>query len=509
MVLGTGSHVGKSLLVTALCRILRQDGYNVAPFKAQNMALNSAATPDGREIGRAQALQAEAAGVAPSVDMNPILLKPTSDTGSQAIVLGRIWRDVSAADYHLRRVLDLFPLVCAAFDRLAKAHDIIVLEGAGSPAEINLRATDIVNMRMAEAADARCVLVGDIDRGGVFAALLGTLELLEPAERRRIGGFIINKFRGDITLLTPGIEMFEKRAGLPCLGVVPYLRDVGLDEEDGVAFGDLPAARRAAWADPEGPQRRLRIAVVPLPQIANFTDFDPLVREPGIELVYAFAPEALIGADVIVLPGTKSTLAALRWLKREGFISALRRAAHSALLFGICGGLQLLGERIEDPFCVEGGGAADALGLLALRTVFGREKTTIQAIGHIAGARLFGVAIDEVAFRGYEIHNGETERGAGLAPFASIVRNGTQATLEDGAVSADGRVAGTYVHGLFDEDRFRHAFIASARTACGLAGRSDGAQVSSAREARIDRLAAHVRAALDIPQLLALQTGRD
>ena len=416
---------------------------------------------------------------------------------------------MSAADYHLQRVLELFPLVRAAFEWLARAHDIIVLEGAGSPAEINLRATDIVNMRMAEAAGARCVLVGDIDRGGVFASLLGTLELLEPAERRRIGGFIINKFRGDIALLTPGIAMFERRAGLPCLGVVPYLRDIGLDEEDGVAFEDLPATRRAAWGDPDGMQRRLRIAAVPVPQISNFTDFDPLRREPGVEFVYAFAPEALLGADVIVLPGTKATLAALRWLEREGFVPALRRAAHSALLFGICGGLQLLGERIDDPCGVEGGGGAGALGLLALRTVFAREKTTVQAAGRIAGARLFGVASGDVAFRGYEIHNGETERGTGLAPFASLVRHGTQAARADGAVSADGRIAGTYVHGIFDDDRFRHAFIAAARTACGLASRDDGAQVTSSREARIDRLAAHVRAALDIPHLLALRTEND
>jgi adenosylcobyric acid synthase len=504
MVLGTASHVGKSLLVAALCRILRQDGVRVAPFKAQNMSLNSAATPEGLEIGRAQALQAEAAGIAATVDMNPILIKPSSECGAQVVVHGRVWGDTTAADYHRRRTLELFPLVVESYARLASAYDVIVLEGAGSPAEFNLRASDIVNMRMAEAADARCVLVGDIDRGGVFAALLGTLELLEPHERARIAGFIINKFRGDVDLLLPGVAEFEKRIGLPCSGVVPYLHDVGLDEEDSVAFDVERVARRPVWSDDAGPARRLRVAVVVLPQLANATDFAPLRDEPSVDFVFALAPEALTGADVVILPGTKTTLAARRRLAGAGFDEALREAP---LLFGICGGLQILGERIDDPLGVEGGGAAAGLGFLPIRTTFAAAKVT-TLVGGIAGANLFGSTEPEVPVRGYEIHMGETDvRGA--APFSRIVRgcdaqssSERDASLNDGARSADGRVAGTYLHGIFDDDAFRHAFIRAAREARGLAPPRELAALAAERERRIDRLAAHVRASVDLAALM-------
>src|SRR5271168_1114556 len=274
MVLGTSSHVGKSLLTTALCRIFAQRGYSVAPFKSQNMSLNSAATPDGLEIGRAQALQAEAAGIPATVDMNPILIKPSGDCSSQVMVRGKIWGQISAADYHQRRVEELMPVVRESYQTLASAFEVIVLEGAGSPAEINLKQHDIVNMRMAELADAQCLLVGDIDRGGVFASLLGTVELLDPAERERIRGFCINKFRGDLSLLTPGVHMMEQRLGKPCLGVVPYLPGLALDEEDSVG---LPAVSRTGWpANEKSSDRRLRIAVVALPSFSNFTDFDSL-----------------------------------------------------------------------------------------------------------------------------------------------------------------------------------------------------------------------------------------
>ncbi len=553
MVLGTASHVGKSLLVAALCRILRQDGVRVAPFKAQNMSLNSAATPEGLEIGRAQALQAEAAGIPASVDMNPILIKPSSDCGAQIVVHGRVWGDATASDYHRRRTLELFPLVTESYARLAAAYDVVVLEGAGSPAEFNLRASDIVNMRMAEAADARCVLVGDIDRGGVFAALLGTLELLEPHERARIAGFIINKFRGDVDLLLPGVAEFEKRIGLPCFGVVPYLRDIGLDEEDSVAFDVERVARRPAWLDEDGPARRLRVAVVVLPHLANATDFAPLRDEPSVDFVFAVAPEALAGADVVILPGTKTTLAARRWLESAGFDGALRAAP---LLFGICGGLQILGDRIEDPLGVEGGGAATGLGLLPLRTTFAAAKVTTLVHG-VAGAHLFGSGEPEVPIRGYEIHMGETYV-TGAPPFSLIARGGSatrlnecetnlsdgvmnlsdaktnlsdrdtsvkdgemcvsdgetgvnngEMSVSDGARSADGRVAGTYLHGIFDDDGFRHAFIRAAREARGLAPARELAALAVEREGRIDRLAAHVRASVDLAALLggAVSTG--
>jgi len=498
MVLGTASHVGKTLLVAAFCRILRQDGVRVAPFKAQNMSLNSAATREGLEIGRAQALQAEAAGIPASVDMNPILIKPSSDTGSQIVVGGRVWGNATASDYHRRRTLELFPFVTESYARLARVYDLIVLEGAGSPAEFNLRDGDIANMRMAEAAGARCVLVGDIDRGGVFAAILGTLALLEPHERARIAGFIINKFRGDLSLLLPGVREFEERIGLPCFGVVPYLHDVGLDEEDSVAFEVERVARRAAWRDEDRPERRLRVAVVVLPHLANATDFAPLRDEPGVELVFALAPEALDGADVVILPGTKTTLAARRWLAGSGFDEPVR-SAH--LIFGICGGLQILGARIEDPLAVEGGGGADGLGLLPIFTTFAAAKTTTQAAGRLA-ASLFGRAAADVPVRGYEIHMGETRATGGRLPFSQIRRGDESSAVDDGARSEDGRIAGTYLHGIFDDDAFRHEFIRAARAARGLAPPRELAALAMQREARIDRLAAHVRASVDLAALV-------
>ncbi|HEY3165732.1 MAG TPA: cobyric acid synthase, partial [Candidatus Binatia bacterium] len=296
MILGTSSHVGKSIITTGLGRVLADDGYHIAPFKAQNMSLNSAATPDGGEIGRAQALQAEACRAIPGVEMNPILLKPSADTGAQVILLGKIWGQVTAADYHTRRVEQLFPSVLDAYKWLSANHDLILLEGAGSPAEINLREHDIVNMRMAHAADAACLLVGDIDRGGVFASLLGTMELLQPEDRARIRGFVINKFRGDESLLRPGITTMEERLGLPCVGIVPFLRDLGLDEEDGVALEDrTPAAHR--WKNLEsGSERALRIGVIALPHMANFTDFDALALEPAVSLAYLEKPGEMAAA---------------------------------------------------------------------------------------------------------------------------------------------------------------------------------------------------------------------
>ena len=483
MILGTASHVGKSVLTAAIGRILADDGYRVAPFKAQNMSLNSAATPDGCEIGRAQALQAEACRVTPRAEMNPVLIKPSSDTSAQVVVMGRVWRQVTAADYYRRPVDELFPVVVDAWRALAGEYDVVVMEGAGSPAEINLKARDIVNMRMARAAGAACLLVGDIDRGGVFASLLGTVELLDPDERALLRGFIVNKFRGDQSLLTPGIEMIERRIGLPCAGVVPYLSDLGLEEED-----SLDQERRpGSWRLMDGSERPLRVAVLALPYIANFTDFDALAAEPSVALAYIEDPQMLAHADLLILPGSKQTLDDLAWLRRRGFEPAIQ--AFPGRILGICGGMQMLGRSIEDPQGAESGGVARVergLGLLPISTILRPEKITRQAVARAHGLRATG----------YEIHLGETVYPPDAEPFAEILRCGDPVPRRDGAVA--GRVSGTYLHGLFHDDAFRHAYLDSARAECGLAPVRDRALFAAGRERRIDRLADHVRRSLDM-----------
>jgi adenosylcobyric acid synthase len=506
MVLGTASHVGKSLLTAAICRILADDGYRVAPFKAQNMSLNSAATPDGREIGRAQAMQAEAARIAPTVDMNPVLLKPTSDVGSQIVVLGRVHGVALARDYHRTRVHDLFPLVVDAYRRLADQYDVVVLEGAGSPAEINFKTSDIVNMRMAQAADAACLLVGDIDRGGVFAALLGTLALLRRDERARIRGFAINKFRGDFALLAPGITTIERRLGIPSLGVVPWLADVGLDEEDSVTLGDAPRIGAGAWRTaPADGSRALRVAVVALPYLANATDFAALAAEPSVTLAYAHRAADLERADVVILPGTKDTLGALHWLD-DGMREALTAFAERKPVVGICGGYQMLGLTVADPHGVEAGGARQGLGLLPVHTILTREKLTRAVRVQPRPLALFGrepLGIGELDGTGYEIHMGQTRAESSTAAFADVVRDGGERVV-DGAVSTNGLVVGTYVHGLFAGDSIRWAFVRAARESSGLQAPALLIDYGAQREARFDRLAAHVRARLDLQPLLTV-----
>jgi adenosylcobyric acid synthase len=502
MVLGTASHVGKSVLTAGIGRIFANEGYRVAPFKAQNMSLNSAATPDGGEIGRAQALQAEACRAVPCVEMNPVLLKPAADTGAQVILLGRIWGQVTASDYHTRRVEQLFPDVLDAYRRLAANYDLMLLEGAGSPAEFNLREHDIVNMRMAHAADAACLLVGDIDRGGVFASLLGTLELLRPKDRARIRGFIINKFRGDESLLRPGIAAFEQRLGLPCVGVVPFLADLGLDEEDGVALEEQPSAARRWKNLPSGTQRSLRIGVIALPHMANFTDFDALALEPSVSLAFIRRPAEMAAADLIILPGTKQTLDDLKWLEERGFAQELRHLdASGRPIVGICGGFQILGRSIEDPAGVENQGKPDSragLGLLPVRTVLRTEKTVRRVRGSLKSG-FFSQAITSGSFfDGYEIHVGETLYENGARPFARIVNRDRPESFPDGAISYAGRVFGTYVHGFLDQDNFRHLFIQAARAAVGLAAADKFACPATDREARIDRLAGHLKKSLKV-----------
>ncbi len=489
MILGTASHVGKSLLTAGLGRIFSNERVSVAPFKAQNMSLNSAATPDGREIGRAQALQAEACRIVPCAEMNPILIKPSSNTSSQIVLLGQVWGQLTASDYHQRRVEDLFPAVLESYRALASRHDLMLLEGAGSPAEINLREHDIVNMRMAHAANASCLLVGDIDRGGVFASLLGTVELLDAEDRARIRGFIVNKFRGDLALLSPGIETIERRIGIPCAGVVPHLRDLGLEEEDSVA---MEGRRACTWQSSDSVDRPLRIGVVALPHMANFTDFDALAAEPSVLLAFLENPEPAALADAIIFPGSKQTLDDLQWARERGFTGAL--SAHEGTLIGICGGLQMLGMSIEDPSGVESAGLArsmEGLGRLPIRTIMRGEKTVRRATGRTQ-------SWTAPAFHGYEIHMGETIYENGAQPFAEIVREGEAHPILDGAITSSGRVWGSYVHGIFDDDAFRHAFVNLTRERCGLAPARSHVFVSANRQARLDRWADHLRQSLDM-----------
>jgi adenosylcobyric acid synthase len=494
MVLGTGSHVGKSLLTAALCRIFAQCGYSVAPFKSQNMSLNSAATIEGLEIGRAQALQAEAAGIPASVHMNPILIKPSGDCTSQVVVRGKIWGQISAADYHQRRAEELMPTVCESYQALASKYQVIVLEGAGSPAEINLKQHDIVNMRMAAMADAACLLVGDIDRGGVFASLLGTVELLDTAERDRVRGFCINKFRGDLSLLQPGVHMMEERLRKPCLGVVPYLPGLALEEEDSVG---LPPLARTGWeAMDQARDRRLRIAVVALPSFSNFTDFDSLRAEPFVDLLFSRSVHLLANADVVVLPGSKETMSDLQWLLAGGFDQALSH--FPGLIVGICGGMQMLGREINDAEGIERQGCVPGLGLLPINTTMQTAKVTRLSSGAMNGASLFGQQLKQRQISGYEIHVGKTSYQDQAEPFATL-----ETGELDGCISTDRRVLGTYLHGIFDDDGFRHQFLHAAGSFHRLSPPTVLNQWRAQREESLNRLAGQVSTSLDMRQIFS------
>lgn len=498
MVLGTSSSAGKSTLVTGLCRHFARAGIRVAPFKAQNMSLNSAATPEGLEIGRAQALQAEAAGLAPSADHNPVLIKPSAN-GAQLVVHGRMAGRVVPSDYLGRNKQRLWPSVLESYERLARTYELIVIEGAGSPAEINLREGDIVNLAMAHAADARCILIGDIDRGGVFAAIYGTLALLDEADRARIHGWAVNKFRGDVQVLAPGITMLEARIEKPCVGIVPHLGEIGLEEEDGVALEELHRLR-STWND-RGGDRRLRVAVVALPYLANFTDFDALSREPSVDLRYVSDPRQLAFADAIVLPGSKDTIADLRWLRGRGLAEATIDLARTRIVVGICAGMQMLGRRVDDPSGVESGGSHEGLGILGLTTTLASAKTTVPIEGFVVAERICGVVPAHRTIRGYEIHVGETSYDA-AEPFAAISRNGALQQRRDGAVARDGCIVGTYAHGLFAGDGFRHAFVDAARAYAHLGPAAEYAFVERDRAQRFDRLADAVAEAIDLRTLL-------
>ena len=491
MVQGTASSVGKSWLVAALCRLLARRGVCVAPFKAQNMSNNAAVCPDGAEIGRAQALQARAAGLAPCAEMNPILLKPEADSRSQVIVMGRVWRTLRAGDYY-RHKRDLWPVVTTALDRLRARYDVVVVEGAGSPAELNLRAGDIVNMAVARYADAAVLLVGDIDRGGIFAQLLGTLWLLPPEEQALVRGLVVNKFRGDPALFEDGVRILEQRSGCPVLGVIPYLPDLVLPEEDAATL-PFPGAQ---GTDPE-----LDIAVVRFPRMANFDDVDPIRAEPGVRVRFVSRAAELGRPDAVILPGSKSTVADLRWLRCVGLAEAICRLAREGVaVVGLCGGYQMLGEAICDPDHVESEeGRVAGLGLLPVETTFAAKKATCQVRARLLGGPGWLAPLAGHDVRGYEIHMG---RSRSRAPWLEIVRrNGRPVHVLDGAVSHDGRVWGCYVHGLFANDGLRRAWLSDLRP--GRAWRPT-LEADEVLERALDTLADTVEAALDVEHIGAL-----
>ena len=482
MVLGTTSDAGKSFVAAALCRIFAQDGYKVAPFKSQNMALNSYITAEGLEMGRAQVMQAEAAGIEPSVLMNPVLLKPTGDTGSQVIVLGEVRGDMPARYYYAFKD-QLRPTIKQAYDTLAGQNDIIVLEGAGSPAEINLKQNDFVNCGMAAMAGAPIILVGDIDRGGVFAQLYGTVALLEPDERARIRGTIVNKFRGDKKILEPGLKTLEELCGVPVAGVVPYVH-LDIDDEDSLSTRfDRGSERRA-----------IDIAVVRLPRISNFTDVSPFERYENVSVRYIERAAELGAPDMIVLPGTKSTIADLKWLRESGLEAAILKAADGGtLVFGICGGYQMLGRSVSDPEQVEAAGITDiaGMGLLDMDTVFRGEKVQTQTRGTFSGVTGELACLNGLSYEGYEIHMGRSREARGV-------------------VTGGGNVYGSYIHGIFDAPGVADAVLGALCRKKGLSPSILGAFDPVAyREEQYDKLAQVVREGLDMELVYRILDRRD
>ncbi len=495
MVQGTMSNAGKSLLAAGLCRIFKQDGYRVAPFKAQNMALNSFITREGLEMGRAQVMQAEAAGIAPSVLMNPILLKPTNDTGSQVIVNGEVLGNMDAREYFAYKK-NLIPAVRQAYETLAAENDIIVIEGAGSPAEINLKDDDIfVNMGMAKIARAPVLLVGDIDRGGVFAQLIGTVDLLDPDERAMVKGLIINKFRGDKTILDPGVKMLEEKAGIPVVGIAPYL-NIEVEDEDSLTER-FEGRQEVGLID---------IAVIRLPRISNFTDFNPFESMPGVSLRYVQRVSELKNPDMIILPGTKNTMEDLLWMRQNGLeAEILKAAAAGTVIFGVCGGYQMLGNSLSDPMGVESGGSIKGMGLLPMDTVFAGNKTRTRvegSFGQIGGIleKLSGTALE-----GYEIHMGVSTAAEGAEPLTKI-----QDTNQDSAAAKldgnqKGNVYGSYVHSIFDKEQVAERIVEALGEAKGIdTSEMTGVDYQTFKESQYDILAAALREHMDMKQIYAI-----
>ncbi len=493
MIQGTGSGVGKSIIAMALCRLMSDRGIKVAPFKAQNMALNSFITFEGGEIGRAQALQAEAARTVPSVHMNPVLLKASGDMGSQVILQGRVHSHMKAKEYYLFRE-EGWAVAKESFDRLASEYELIILEGAGSPAEINLADVDIVNMRSAEYAKAPVLLVGDIDRGGVFASLYGTLKLV-GRHGRRIKGFVINKFRGDRDILAPGLDMIAEKTGKPVVGVMPYIYDIGLPEEDGLSLKDLKRENLSRTA-------QLRIVIVRLRYISNFTDFDPLRYEPDVELIYSNNPDDIENADIVILPGTKNTVKDLLELRERGTEQSIIRAHQKGIeVVGICGGYQMLGRVIKDPFHAESDHDEVAgIGLLNTETLFERIKTTCQLKAELGDrGRINFIAEGHAescrSLQGYEIHMGTTKGDIGLF-LINRLNDQEDRTLPEGSQLRN--CWGTYIHGIFDNDDFRRSFLNKIRVKKGLCPQNYSVDYNSIKDAAINRAAAIVRENLDM-----------
>lgn len=493
MIQGTMSNAGKSFLVAGLCRIFKQDGYRVAPFKSQNMALNSYITTEGLEMGRAQVMQAEACGIRPSVRMNPILLKPTGDMRSQVIVNGEIRGHMDAVEYY-RRKRELIPDIQRAYRALEEEYDIITIEGAGSPAEINLKAGDIVNMGMAKMAGAPVLLAGDIDRGGVFAQLLGTMLLLEKDERALVKGLLINKFRGDIKILEPGLAMLEERCRRPVFGVIPYMQ-VDIEDEDSLSER-LSSGKKT---------KEIEIAVIRLPRISNFTDFNPLEIMEGVSVRYVQTPKELGSCDMIILPGTKSTIEDLKWLRQSGLEPLLLRAAkQGVLLFGICGGYQMMGERILDPEGIEGDNSIRGMGLLPMETIFAREKTRTRVQGKIKTLASPFEPLSGVWVEGYEIHMGltrRTESGKNKEKYRDFI--GIE-SLEEGLT--DGicidNIAGTYLHGIFESDALRMALAALLYHRRGMdAKEASVLSYQDYKERQYDKMAQKLREHLDMDRI--------
>ncbi|MBE8955022.1 MAG: cobyric acid synthase [Quinella sp. 2Q5] len=480
MIQGTSSHVGKSILTAALCRIFFRDGRRVAPFKAQNMALNSFVTADGLEMGRAQVAQAEAANIAPRVEMNPVLLKPTGNQSSQVIINGRAVGVMSASEYHRGYSLTAFEAVKSALKKLSAQFDTVVIEGAGSPAEVNLKANDIVNMRVAKYLNAPVLLVADIDRGGALASLVGTLELLDDDERNLVRGLIINKFRGDVNLLMPAVDFLERKTSKPVLGIVPWIERLGIDDEDSVSLDDKISA----------PDADITIAVIRLGKLSNFTDFDSLAGEGDVKLFYATSAAELDAADVIIVPGSKNTSEDLLALRESGLAEKiLQRASNGTPVVGICGGFQMLGTKIFDPLHAESDCAElDGLNLLPIETTFAAEKFTRQITLAAVDIDFMGSRIVSENLDGYEIHSGHSN-------------------ISD-AVIARGNVLGTYVHGIFDNDDFRRKFLNAVRRAKGLVPIASTRNVRADKQRNYDRLARVVSDSLNMKLLAEIMTPR-
>lgn len=487
MVQGTMSNAGKSVLVAALCRIFKEDGFKVAPFKSQNMALNSFITKEGLEMGRAQVAQAEAAGVEPSVLMNPILLKPTNDTASQVIVNGEVWENMSAKDYYKQKKV-LVPEVKKAFDKLAAENDIIVIEGAGSPAEINLKENDIVNMFMAKMAKAPVLLVGDIDRGGVFASLVGTMALFDEEEKDIVKGLVINKFRGDESILRPGLKTLEDMTGKPVVGVVPYL-EVDIDDEDSLTER-FDSNNILALVD---------LVVIRTPRISNFTDFNVFESIPGVRVRYVKDTKDLGNPDMILLPGTKNTMEDLLWMRQNGIEAKIKKLAASGKpIFGICGGYQMLGEKLSDPYGVEHGGTIAGIGLLPTETVFEKEKIRTRVDGVFKNVPGIFKGLKGLELEGYEIHMGTTKVDESL--LMTDLNDGKGYEKSDGA--AKGNVYGSYVHGIFDREGVANEIISAIMKSKGLDDSdAKSVNVKEYKEEQYVKLAKGVREALDMEMI--------